>query len=81
MAKVTKVEDKKGWVRPLRLTERKAHGKYLARLRVKCGCCDEVVEIHHEAGLSPDIQFGTLEINGVHGTKEQWRKILLPLLK
>ena len=81
MAKVAQVVDKGLYVHPLRVTERKARGKHMARMRVKCGCCNEALEIHHEKGLPSDIQFDTLEINGVLGSKDQWRKILLPLLK
>jgi hypothetical protein len=40
---------------------------------LKCGCCDEKVEIYYgDEGL---------EINGVNGSIEDWREILLPLLQ
>ena len=40
---------------------------------LKCGCCDEKLEIYYdEEGL---------EINGVNGSIEDWREILLPLLR
>lgn len=68
---------------PLRLSRRKAHDKKSARILIKCGCCNERLEIYfddkviHEQSLeSPN----TLEIGGVMGTIDQWRKILLPLL-
>jgi hypothetical protein len=48
----------KGWVSP----------RYLLR----CGCCDEAIEIYYDDE--------TLEINGVLGSIENWREILLPLL-
>jgi hypothetical protein len=44
-----------------------------ARYLLKCGCCDEKVEIYYGGG--------SLEINGVNGSVENWRAILLPLLK
>jgi hypothetical protein len=44
------------------------------RLRIKCGCCDEQVVIYH------DRDGKDLEINGVIGSVENWREILLPLL-
>lgn len=41
---------------------------------VKCGCCDERLEISYdETSL-------WLEINGVDASVEDWRKTLLPLL-
>jgi len=41
---------------------------------VKCGCCDQRVEI------SFDEESLSLEINGVEACNEDWRDILLPLL-
>lgn len=43
------------------------------RYRVKCGHCDEKIEIFYGHGL--------LEIGGVAGSVENWREILLPLLQ
>jgi hypothetical protein len=40
---------------------------------LRCGCCDEKLEIYYE----PE----DLEINGVFGSIENWRDILLPLLR
>jgi hypothetical protein len=40
---------------------------------LRCGCCDQKVEIYYDAE--------DLEINGVHGSLENWREILLPLLR
>lgn len=48
------------------------HNKGEKRYLLKCGCCDENVEIYY----SKD----TLEINGVIGSIENWREVLLPLL-
>jgi hypothetical protein len=43
------------------------------RYLLRCGCCDdEALQIHY----GPD----GLEINGVYGSIENWREILLPLL-
>jgi hypothetical protein len=56
----------------IRVYHRKVRGKQSPRYLLKCGCCDEKVEIFYsEDGL---------EINGVNGTIEDWREILLPLL-
>lgn len=42
------------------------------RYLVKCGCCDECITIsYHEEGF---------EINGVLASKEEWRRLLGPLL-
>ena len=56
----------------LRLYRRRGRGKYVPRLLIKCGCCDEQVEIYHDSN--------TLEINGVIAPLENWREVLLPLL-
>jgi hypothetical protein len=39
---------------------------------LKCGCCDSKVEIYYGGG--------GLEINGVNGSVDDWREILLPML-
>ncbi len=57
----------------LRVYHRKKVGKRDPRYLVKCGCCDEKVEIYYGGG--------TLEINGVMGSVEDWRELLLPLLE
>jgi hypothetical protein len=56
----------------LRVYHRKAHGKFSARYLVKCGCCDERVEIYYDDEA--------LEINAVNGSLENWREVLGPLL-
>jgi hypothetical protein len=58
-----------------RVYQRQARGKKSARLLIKCGDCDQKFEIHYGPG-SED-----LEIAGVLASVENWRKILLPLLK
>lgn len=56
----------------LRVFQRKKVGKRDPRYLIKCGCCQQRVEIHYGGG--------TLEINGVMGSAEDWGEILLPLL-
>jgi len=56
----------------IRVYHKKAIGKRTPRYLLKCGCCEERLEIHYaEDGL---------EIGGVNGAIEDWREILLPLL-
>lgn len=56
----------------IRVYHRRGRGKRSPRYLLKCGCCDEKVEIFYsEDGL---------EIKGVNGAIEDWREILLPLL-
>ena len=43
------------------------------RYLVKCGCCDNHVEIYYDGE--------SLEINGVNANLNEWRNILLPLLE
>ena len=56
----------------IRVYHRKAKGKKGARYLLKCGCCDQRLEIYYGDDC--------LEIGGVNGTVEDWREILLPLL-
>ena len=56
----------------LRVFHRKRVGKLDPRYLIKCGCCNEKVEIYYGGG--------TLQINGVLGSAEDWGEILLPLL-
>ena len=58
-----------------RVYRRKARGKKSARLLIKCGDCDQKFEIHYSPGDED------LEIAGVLASVENWKKILLPLLK
>ncbi len=56
----------------IRVYHRKGSGKKSPRYLLKCGCCEERVEIYYgDDGL---------EINGVNGSIEDWGDILLPLL-
>jgi len=43
-----------------------------AHLQLTCGCCHQKVNIFYDND--------GLEINGVNGSIENWREILLPLL-
>ena len=56
----------------IRVYHKKGYGKKSPRYLLKCGCCKEKVEIYYgDDGL---------EINGINGSIEDWRNILLPLL-
>jgi hypothetical protein len=56
----------------IRVYHRKAQHKRTARYLLRCGDCDEKLEIYYsEDGL---------EIGGVNGAIDDWREILLPLL-
>jgi hypothetical protein len=56
----------------IRLRHRAAKGKKSPSYVLRCGCCDQRLEIHYaDDGL---------EIGGVNGALEDWREILLPLL-
>ena len=85
MPRMEKVEDPVGVVYPFRITRGKGRRTSARRsrkphIRIKCGCCDQAVGIYHEDKPSGNANIDTLEINGVYGTVDQWRKVLLPLL-
>ena len=63
--------DKGNWVP--RVYHRTSRGRKGPRYLIKCGCCEESLEIYYGEG--------SLEIGGVNASLEDWRKILLPLLK
>lgn len=58
----------------LRVFHRKANGLNSARFLVKCGDCENSLEIFYG-----DDNF--LEIDGIVSSRKEWRKLLLPLLK
>ena len=60
----------------LRVYHRKGGGKKSPRLLIKCGDCDNALEIYYD----PENP-GDLEIGGVLGSVGNWREILLPLLE
>lgn len=72
MAKMERVKDSADRTMPLRVWRRQASSS----IRVKCGCCNEAVVIYFHNDPSDDL----LEINGVVGTVDQWKQVLLPLL-
>lgn len=45
------------------------------RLLLKCGCCEESVEIHYAS--TDDL----IEINGVCASRTEWLRVLGPILK
>jgi hypothetical protein len=56
----------------IRVHHKRGVGKKSPRYLLKCGCCEEKLEIWY----SDD----GLEIGGVNGAIADWREILLPLL-
>lgn len=79
-----KVEKVTGGTHDLRITRRRKRQlserrSESARIRVKCGCCNEAVDICHDEEVT-SLAGTTLEINGVMGSLAQWRKVFAPLL-
>ena len=60
----------------LRVWNNKGDKKNSPKQTIKCGCCDESLEIFYDFNS----EYGILEINGVAAPKSEWREILLPLL-
>ena len=56
----------------IRIYHKKGYRKKPPRHLLKCGCCNEKLEIYYDRE--------GLEINGVNGSIEDWQEILLPLL-
>ncbi|MBI3013575.1 MAG: hypothetical protein HYY65_00590 [Candidatus Tectomicrobia bacterium] len=57
----------------IRVYHKAGKGKMCPRYLLKCGCCEEKLQIFYsEDGL---------EIGGVNGAIEDWKEILLPLLQ
>jgi hypothetical protein len=56
----------------LRVYHQKERRKRMPRFLVKCGCCEQRLEIYYSSDF--------LEINGVCASVENWRELLLPLL-
>jgi len=56
----------------IRVYHKKGVGKHMPRYLLKCGCCDEKLDVYYDED--------GLEINGVNGALDDWREILLPLL-
>jgi len=57
----------------LRIYHRAGKGKRGPRYLIKCGCCENELEIYYDSE--------SLEINGVMASLDNWREILLPLLQ
>ena len=57
----------------IRTFHRSKKGKKDARFLFKCGCCDEKLAVYYGGD--------SLEINGVMGSVDNWRALLLPLLE
>ena len=73
LARSNRVYDTARFGQPeIRLRHRTAKGKKSPSYAIRCGCCDQRLEIYYaDDGL---------EIGGVNGVLEDWREILLPLL-
>ena len=56
----------------IRVYHKAGVGKRSPRYLLKCGCCDQRLEIYYAKD--------GLEIGGVNGSIDDWREILLPLL-
>lgn len=56
----------------IRIYHKKGSDKKAPRYLLKCGCCNEKLEIYYDDN--------GLEINGVKDSIEDWREILLQLL-
>jgi len=57
----------------IRTFHRKRKGKRDPRFLFKCGCCNRELEVYYGED--------SLEINGVMGSIENWRKLLVPFLE
>lgn len=80
MPQIYRIIDEENALPPLRTTHRKAHGKKSASIRIKCGCCKEALEVFPQEKPDENPSRNLIEINGVIGTMDQWRKILCPIL-
>ncbi|MCX6703709.1 MAG: hypothetical protein NTV02_03420 [Candidatus Zambryskibacteria bacterium] len=73
-----KIQKKMGTARKngywdVRVSHKESKGKKSPSYTFKCGCCSKKVEIYYDEE--------DLEINGVIGSIENWRELLLPLLR
>lgn len=82
MPKINVVDDE-GRGRPIRVTVRKQKGRKAERILIRCGCCNERVELYPSKNpfcSEHNPSLCTIEIGGVIATVRQWRKVLGPLL-
>ena len=63
----------------IRVYHRKAKGKQSPCYTLKCGDCNNTLKIYYDIDYVVD-PFPALEINGVYGSIDNWKSILLPLL-
>jgi hypothetical protein len=63
---------KPDWGFEIRVSHKAQRKLRSPRYLLRCGCCDEKLEIYYDRD--------GLEINGVNGSIANWREILLPLL-
>ena len=56
----------------IRVYHRAQKGKRSPRYLLKCGCCEQKLEVYYDKD--------DLEINGVMASIENWRELLIPLL-
>ena len=57
----------------IRVYHKRGLEKKMPRYLLKCGCCGEKLLIYYDGE--------GLEVNGVNGSIDDWREILLPLLR
>jgi hypothetical protein len=81
MLKIERIKDGKDVCMPLRITRRGRRKFKSSRLLVRCGCCDQSLEIYYDEKTTGNPHQDSLEINGVNGTVDQWRQVLSPFLK
>jgi len=56
-----------------RVTHAQPSRKKLAKYTIKCGCCDNQIDVHYDDQI--------LEIGGVAASRQEWAAILMPLLR
>ena len=78
---IERIKDGAGACIPLRVTRRAGKKLISPCLLVKCGCCDQSLEIYYDEKRTGNQHRDSLEINGVNGTVDQWRQVLFPFLK
>ena len=80
--KVVLIQHRKGGEEnPLKVSMQKGNKKKADRVLIRCGCCPQALEISlFGIDIENLIHEGSLEINGVMGTIDQWKQVLLPLL-